>query len=255
MSWPSYRERYLPAMSAARLRAVAGRDAAIVILPTGAVEQHGPQLPVAVDAYLGQVYLDLALPLLPEEAPVYVAPPVQAGKSNEHDGFPGTLVLSRESLRRLVLAAGRQIAEWGFSRIAILNTHGGNLSVLKSALRELAMESGLGVSFLNSGFTPELWEREAAFGIHANEVESSLMYAAAPSLVAPEAATCRWVGSLEDPGQMKLEFAPAIYAWKSLDLGASGTMGDATAATEAKGRQWLQATAEGLAKQLLAMVQ
>jgi len=250
MSWPSYRKRYLPSMTLAGIQAISDREDALVILPTGAVEQHGPQLPVGVDALLSQVYLDLALPKLADEAPVYVAPPIQAAKSNEHDGFPGTVILHRESLRRMILSAGRQIKEWGFQRVAILNTHGGNISVIKSALRELHLKYELKVEVLSFPYETEITDRERAFGIHANDVESSLMYALTPDLVDPSAATCCWIGSLDDPKILQSEFAPATYAWKTLDISRSGTVGDATIGTAEKGRLWAERAANSLVRRL-----
>jgi len=255
MIWPRYRNRYLPSMSAAKIRALPDKERATVVLPTGAIEQHGPQLPVGVDALLGQVYLDRALPKLPEQAPVYVAPPIQAGKSNEHTGFPGTIILSRESLRQMVLSAGHQIASWGFKRIGILNTHGGNISVVKSALRELNMELGLTVEVINYSYIAEISARESAYGIHAGEVESSLMYAATPDLVEPEKATSCWIGSLDPSKQLKPEFAPATYAWMTLDVSQSGVCGDATIATKEKGELWLERAADALAKRLMELVE
>lgn len=254
MNWPSYRDRYLPAFTRHRLSELAADERAFVVLPTGAVEQHGPQLPVGVDALMGQALLDRALPKLPADAPVYVAPPVQAGKSNEHDGFPGNLIISRETLRRMILCAGRQIAAWGFGRLGILNTHGGNISVVKSALRELHHTVGLETRVLGFPYTKEISEREAVFGIHANEVESSLMYALTPAMVDPEAATCCWSGSPDDPRSLQSEFAPATYAWKTLDISPSGTVGDATAATREKGERWLERAADSLAATLAAEV-
>jgi creatinine amidohydrolase len=218
------------------------------------VEQHGPQLPVGVDALLAQVYLDLALPKLADDAPVYVAPPIQAAKSNEHDGFPGTLILHRESLRQMIVSAGRQITDWGFRRMAILNTHGGNISVIKSALRELNLKFGLRVEVLSFPYEADITERERAFGIHANDVESSLMYALTPDMVDPAAATCCWIGSLDDPKILQSEFAPATYAWKTLDISRSGTVGDATIATAEKGQQWIEAAATSLAETLSGLV-
>jgi len=253
MSWPSYRNRYLPAMTRWAIENIPDKDKAFVVLPTGAIEQHGPQLPVGVDALLGQIYLDRAMPKLPKEAPVYVAPPIQAAKSNEHTGFPGTLIIHRESLRQLILSTGRQIAEWGFTRMGILNTHGGNISVVKSALRELHLELGLEVQVLSYPYELDIPARERAFGIHANEVESSLMYASTPDMVDPSVATCCWTGTLDDPKILQSEFAPATYAWKTLDISRSGTVGDATVATVEKGELWIARAADALAARLVEL--
>lgn len=254
MSWPTYRERYLPAMRLRDIEAIPDREKAVVVVATGAIEQHGPQLPVGVDALLGQVYLDRALPLLPQEAPIFIAPPIQAAKSNEHDGFPGTLILSRETLRRQLLAVAAQLGAWGFRRIRVLNTHGGNVSVIKSALREMHLNHGLDADLLRAPYESGVSERESTYGIHANEVESGLIYAACPEMADPAAAVCRWIGAMDDPGELRPEFAPATYAWKSLDLSRSGVMGDATAGTAEKGDRWIEQAAQAIAAALLELV-
>lgn len=196
----------------------------------------------------------MALPKLAPEDPVYVVPPIQVAKSNEHDGFPGTLILHRESVRQLTLSAGRQIAEWGFRRLVVLNTHGGNSSVVKSALRELALNERIECELLDCPYKADITEREKAFGIHANEIESSLMYAAVPQMVDPLAATCCWIGSLDDSRVLQAEFAPATYAWKTLDISSSGVMGDARKGSAEKGRLWAERAAEALADRLKELV-
>jgi creatinine amidohydrolase len=85
----STRAHYLPAMTKAQIDALPDKAWAPVIVTTGAIEQHGPHLPVAFDSLMGQVWLDRVLPLLPPSVSCYVAPPITIGKSNEHTGFPG----------------------------------------------------------------------------------------------------------------------------------------------------------------------
>ncbi len=254
MSWPSYRERYLPAFSADGIAALPNRSSAVVILTIGAIEQHGPHLPVGVDALLGQIFLDRALPRLPASAPVYVAPPIQVAKSNEHTGFTGTLILHRERLRQQIFAVVHQLVEWGFRRIQVLNTHGGNSSLIKSTLRELKLRYDLELGLLPIAFPLDVEQREALYGIHAGEFETAILMAACPGLVVPAAAVAEWIGALEDPGELRPELAPATYAWKTLDISASGVMGDATAATVEKGERWLDAIAESLAGALRALL-
>jgi creatinine amidohydrolase len=254
MNWPRYRNRYLASFSLQQIRHLPHKDQACVVIPTGAVEQHGPQLPVGVDALLAQAYLDRALPLLPDSAPIYVAPPIQVGKSNEHDGFPGTLIISRESLRQQLLAIGTQLSQWGFQKIAILNTHGGNISVIKSVLRELALDANLEGKVLQFPYQIDINDRERAYGIHANEVESSLMYYLTPNQVAPEKATCSWMRAEGDDAELQAEFAASTFAWKTLDLSPTGTMGDATVATAEKGELWINRAAQALALALLQRV-
>jgi creatinine amidohydrolase len=250
-AFPSYKSRYLPAMTPAQIGALPDREWAPVILPTGAIEQHGPHLPVSVDAFLGQVWLSLALSRLPSGASCYVAPPISIGKSNEHTGYSGTLIVSKATLRELVLCVARQVKSWGFGSLAILNTHGGNISVLRYTQREVQETFGLRVRFLNGYERLGLSEQEGTYGFHAGELETSLMLAAAPNLVQMKLASREYPASLSDPGELRPEAAPATFSWATKDISRSGVMGDATAASAEKGRQWLENGATRIAGQIL----
>jgi creatinine amidohydrolase len=251
IQFPAYRYYYLPALSRAQLAAIPAKDQALVVLPTAAIEQHGPHLPVGVDAILGQALLGAAIPKIAGRAPVYVAPPLSYGKSNEHVGFPGTVTLSARTLRRLVLALASQLRELGFRRLAIFNTHGGNSTVLATTVRELRDSLDLDATLLRHGFKPDVSAPEAAWGFHADEWETSLMLACAPELVRMKRAVCEYPARLDDPGELRPGNAPATFAWMTSDISSSGVMGDATKATAAKGRRWLEAAATALAGRMV----
>jgi creatinine amidohydrolase len=246
--FPSYRSRYLPALTLAQIASLPDRAWAPVIVPVGAIEQHGPHLPVAVDSFLGQVWVEQLIARLPSEASCYIAPPITVGKSNEHTGFPGTLTISKETLRAQLLTIARQAKSWGFAQFAVLNTHGGNLAVLIYTLREISSQLGLRAGLLSSGVAADVSPQEATFGYHANEVETSLLLATAAPFVRMADAVCEYPARLGDTRELRPERAPATYAWVSQDVSRSGVMGDATAATEEKGRRWLEATASGYAQ-------
>jgi creatinine amidohydrolase len=247
MNFPSYRDRYLPAMTPRRITALPDKAWAPVILATGAIEQHGPHLPVAVDALMGQVWLSLALSRLPAGASCYVAPPITVGKSNEHTGFPGTLMISRNTLRSQILAVARQAHAWGFRSLAVINTHGGNVPVIVPTLREIRSLYGMRAGILQSRPVPDLSAQEATFGIHAGEVETSWILAAAPQHADQAKAVCEYPARIGDPGEVRPVAAPALVAWASKDVSKSGIMGDAAAASAAKGERWLELGADGYA--------
>jgi len=248
--FPSYRDRYLPAMTPARIAALPDREWAPVILATGAIEQHGPHLPVSVDALLGQVWLSLALARLPPGASCYVAPAITVGKSNEHAGFPGTLAISKATLRELLLATARQVRAWGFRQLAILNTHGGNISVIAYTLREIRETCGVRADLLVANRDLGLSRQEAAYGFHAGELETSLMLAAAGGLVRMGNARCEYPAHIDDPGELRPEAAPATFSWATQDVSRTGIMGDARAATAEKGMRWLESGAAKYAGQI-----
>ncbi len=247
-----YRALYLPALTQAGLDALPDKSRALVIIPTGAVEQHGPHLPVGVDAILGQAWLDHALPKLSTAAAprVLVAPPVTYGKSNEHSGFPGTVGVSARTLRRLLLALAGHLRGLGFRHLALLNTHGGNSPVLVYALREIQTALGLRAGMLALPRPAALSAQEAANGFHAGEWETALMLACAGRLVRPGRAVREYPASVDDPGELRPGGAPAVFAWRTRDISVSGVMGDATAATLKKGARWLDETSAALARRI-----
>ncbi len=252
-TFPSYRRFYLPAMSKQQVLACPQKESARIILPTGSIEQHGHHLPVGVDAILGQALLDFALSGMDAAAPVFVLPPLTYGKSNEHLGFPGTLSIDARTLRRQLLALAREVSMLGFWRLDVLNTHGGNSAVLDYALREVREMTGMRASVLRYSFEPELSRQEKAWGMHADEWETSLMLACAPEWVHIEKAVCEYPAKLEDSGTLRPEKAAATFAWLTSDVSKSGVMGDATLATMEKGRRWLAAAGTSIREHLLAV--
>lgn len=246
----SYRARYLPAMTRSQIEALPDKASAVVIVPTASIEQHGPHLPVGVDSILGQAWLSAALGHVPVSVPVYVAPAITYGKSNEHCGFPGTVSISARTLHRLLNWIARQIAALGFRTMAVLNTHGGNSAVLVSTLREIQTSVGIHAGMLSFGWKPPLPPREATQGFHAGRFETALMLAIAPHLVAMDRAVCEFPLPDGDDGRVGPVDAAATYGWISADISRSGVMGDAPSATVEDGRAWLDAGGRALAEQI-----
>ena len=238
---PIYRRRCLTALTRHQIDALPDKAWAPVILPVGAIEQHGPHLPVAVDSLLGQTWARGIAGRLDGSISAYFAPAITVGKSNEHAGFPGTLMISRESLRAQILTVANQVAAWGFRSLLILNTHGGNTAVIQTTLREIRARTGLRCDLLRGGHTADLSPQESTWGFHAGEYETSLLLAEAPHLVRMDKAACRYVGHIDDPGELRPEFAPATFAWVTQDLTPDGILGDAPSASAEKGVRWRDA--------------
>lgn len=253
--WRPWGKRYLGACLGGELQ-VAGRGrGGLVIIPTGAIEQHGPHLPVGVDAMIGQGLLARALADLPDGAPVWVAPPVIVGKSNEHADWPGTLSHSASTFWALARALVEGLAELGFRRIAFFNTHGGNSALLVPLIRELQSRMPeLRVGMLQSAFRPVQTAQEAAFGFHAGQWETALMLALAPALVKRDLAMCHYPARLDDPGLLRPEGAALTFGWTTRDIAPQGVMGDARSATPELGEEWCARAAESLAEAIERLV-
>ena len=232
------------------------RESTLLVLPTAAIEQHGPHLPLATDTLINNLLLGQALEKLPKELPVYALPPVHYGKSNEHIGFPGTLSVSASTFMAVLRDLGSSISSAGFKKLVLYNTHGGNTSLIDVMARDLRAEFGLrtfalhgsgGIAF--EGLNPQ----ERAYGFHAGEVETAFLLASVPDLVDRSAYTVNYIADIEKPELLRPENASAVFAWLTRDIAASGVLGDPRPATPENGARWIEEAATRLAAALEVM--
>jgi len=233
------RRHRLEQLSWPQLQQAANRPGSTVVWPFGAIEQHGPQLPLGTDGLFADGVLDQVLDRLAAELPIWRLPLQSLGFSPEHQGFPGTLSLPAELLISQVVAVGTQLADAGFQRLVLFNGHGGQIALLQVAARQLrASRPGMAVlpCFLWSGppgIGDLLPEPERSEGLHAGLAETSLMLRLAPQLVGEQRPVDGQLPAPPPPG-WSLEGA-VPEAWLTADLSRSGVVGDARQASSALG--------------------
>jgi len=228
----------------------------VAILPVGAIAQHGPHLPLWVDTCINEGIIAAALARLPPSASVLVLPTQSVGKSNEHLAYPGTLTLSAETLIRVWTEIGESVARGGVRKLLLLNSHGGQPQVMEIVARALRVQAGMiavSCSWYGLGLPEGLFsDDEQRFGIHAGDVETSLMLHLAPELVRmDQAADFRsQLAQMPDRYQRLRHIGPVGMGWMAQDLHPSGACGNAAAATAAKGAAVLDHAAAALANLL-----
>lgn len=223
----------------------------IAILPTAAVEQDGPHLPVGTDAMIGQGLCDLLAARAPADIDLRILPMMAVGKSNEHLWAPGTLTLSAETALRAWTEIGLSVARAGVRKMVILNSHGGNADLISIVARELRVRAGMFV--VRAGWTafglPDgvYSDQETRFGIHGGDMETSLMLHFRPDTVDMSAA--RDFRSSAESGAIS-PIGAVAYGWIASDLNPDGVVGEAHLASAEKGR----VTAEKITTDVIALL-
>ena len=239
------------------------RARTIAVLPVAATEQHGPHLPLSVDTDIVNGMVAAALPHIAPDLPALFLPTQAVGFSPEHTRFAGTLTLKAETLMRVWTEIGECVAASGVRKLVLFNSHGGQVGALDLVARDLRARLGLLVYSVNWFHLPLLDAQgqdvnarfsaeEHRFGIHAGDVETSLMLALRPGRVRMERA-----GYFRSSSQDRAErFATlgngksAKLGWMMQDYNPEGAVGHAAAATAEKGQALLDAAGRALARLL-----
>jgi len=237
---------------------------AIAVLPLGATEQHGPHLPLSVDANLAHSMIEACSRLLPPDLPALFLPVQRIGYSPEHGAYPGTLSLKADTVIRLWTDIAESVAASGVKKLVLFNTHGGNVGLLDVVARELRARLGMLVYSVNwfdlplqtpegedamARFTPE----ELRFGVHGGQVETSIMLALKPRLVRMSKARQFTSSSEARARDFRIlgNGKSAKLAWMAQDLNPCGCAGNAAAAKVEDGLAVLEAAGRALAALLV----
>ena len=211
-----------------------GRDT--IVFALGATEQHGPHLPLATDALLG----DHLANLVADRLDAFVGPTVRVGCSSHHLEFAGTLSVDDETFHGIVLGLVRSAARGGFARVVLIPTHGGNFAPLGAALEKLEPDPGIRVSALTDVRVllaiAQTGEQEfgvplSSGGLHAGEWETSLVMAARPDLVHSDRGEPGYTGDLDVA--LGAVFGAGVHS-----IAANGVIGDPAAASPEHGQRY-----------------
>ncbi len=217
---------------------------ALVVLPVGATEQHGPHLATGTDALLADTVASRAVARAGADCArdLVLAPTIPVGASDHHLPFGGTLSLSPETLQAVLVDLARSVAAGGGRRLVIVNGHGGNRGVCHSAAAAASTRSGLAVAYLDYWALLNAGDDPRVPG-HAGEFETSMVLAVRPELVRPRAARDepRWVPVVRNVD---------IYSgavWQGIE----GYTDDPARADAEQGNAWLDHCVSALSDRLI----
>jgi creatinine amidohydrolase len=224
----------------------------VAVLPIAAVEQHGPHLPVGVDAIINRAIIERCVGSLQPHHDVLVLPAMTIGKSDEHLAFPGTLGIDGATLRQVWLDIAASLHRAGVQRLVFFNSHGGQMALMDIVCRDIRIRFGMlavACSWFRLTTVDDVFSKhEIAHGIHGGDIETSMMLAIAPHLVDMDKAEdfVPLTVAIEESGSPLTAEGAVGFGWQAQDLHEAGVCGNAAAATAKKGEQVLDRAAADL---------
>jgi creatinine amidohydrolase len=221
----------------------------ILVLPVGAIEQHGPHLPLNTDLVVADAVSRAAVERVGDTLDCWLLPSIAVSKSNEHAWSAGTLWLSARTLLSVLEDIGRSVATTPARKLVMVNGHGGNSALLAVANRELRLKYGL-QTFLAHPHMPAdqggaSSEGEKGMGVHGGQDETSVMLHLRPELVDMSRAVRRVPEKLA--GNEHVRFGGSVsFGWLSNDFHADGHIGDPTTATANRGQVLFEGAVDAL---------
>ena len=218
----------------------------VAVLPLGAIEQHGPHLPVSTDYTVAAATAEAAVAEAATDTDVWLLPALAFTKSDEHAWSSGTVWLSWDTLMRVLVDIGNSLAASPVRRLAFLNGHGGNSALLQVASRELRRRFGLRTFVMHPGMPVDQGGTgpggsELGMGVHGGLGETSVMLHLRPDLVRMDLAVRSVPDKLAE--YEHIGFGKQVsFGWLSDDFGTNGTIGDPTGANAELGKQSFEAS-------------
>jgi creatinine amidohydrolase len=220
------------------VEAALGRGMRRAIVCAASTEQHGPHLPEATDALLGEAYAEGLAHRLGD---ALVAPVIRPACSEHHMAFPGSLTISEALLMELLDAYLASLRRHGFERFVVMSSHGGNFPVLAEWERTRSPEATVVVTdfgLFNVGFEAiRRFGRTDSAGPHADVLETSMMLHLHPELVHMDRAGTGFTGrsTLDD-----------VLTRGMRAITPNGVLGDPVGSTAEMGAAVLDAIVERL---------
>ncbi len=220
---------------------------AVAVIPLGAMETHGPHLPLGTDGLIAEGILARAAEGI--AARTVSLPTLWLGASSEHCGHAGTLSCEPEHMIASIVSLGEGLAAAGIKRVVLFNGHGGNIALGSIAALKLRTRFNMlaaAAHWLDFGLPKDLSPPSPVNAdVHGGWVETSVMLHLAPHLVKKEKAQAN---DAKTPAASLFPSGPINWGWKSEDLAPGGWIGRPDLARADLGRAMVDHAAAALAK-------
>lgn len=247
----SFRTKNLGEMSWTEVRDAAAQDP-VILLPIGAIEQHGPHLPIHEDSIVAEWSAQRIAADTDGEVNALVAPALHYGHSPVFRGFNGNLSLSSTTLKLVTYEILETLIESGFRRIVIVNNNGGNVAPVTSAAVDIRKEYGALIGHLypwqlGYALMRDAYEDAAAVYGHGAEPEHSAMLAIFPEQVQRDKAVTGglhefngWTPTSYSEAKIGNYSVPGTVFWDFSEVSETGVTGDISVGNAETGNLWIE---------------
>lgn len=247
----SYRRFSFGAKPHREIREIANQPGSIVVMPVGSIEQHGHHLPVATDSLLVSAVTNAAVDRVADDVPILTTPTIWSGHSPHHRGFGGTLSISFDTMKQMVIDIADSALDNDFNSILLVNGHGGNKALISAVLGEIGRAhpdveaAGFTYFELAADAIEKLRESRQSGMAHAGEYETSLMmYLLDEFVTDTEFDASYYADDYEHSKVDLLESGPLSVYRSFLQYSNSGAVGDSTLASAEKGERIFELVTE-----------
>lgn len=214
----------------------------LVLIPIGAIEEHGPHLPVSTDMVISRKLVEAVANNIKDDIPTLVTPDIwQAYNGTVMQKWPGSLVISQDTMKKMLYEITSSIIKMGFKKIIYINSHGQNLFTMEAVIRSIADDYNIDVPYIfeykiAADFMDKNRKSQIGGICHACEIETSLMLYLTDLVDMSKAEKNLMTYSSKFRNVDGMKGSKVFWSTWALESTESGILGDPTVASKELGK-------------------